>query len=145
MNEKIQIREMKLSDHSQLLSLWELIGGLCIDEEDSYENMEVFLKRNIGLSYIAIEDDQIIGSIKGAQDGRRGYISHMAIMPNYRGKGIAKMLITKTLTELRNQGIYKCNLYVLNGNTEALDFWKHNGWSELDYNFKMLQNNMRKQ
>ncbi len=137
------IRAMALSDHPQLLSLWSSIDGLCIDEEDSYENMKVFLNRNIGLSYVAIVDRQIIGTIKGAQDGRRGYISHMAVVQQFRRLGIAKALYTKTLDELRKQGIWKCNLYVLNTNENAYTFWKHNGWNELEYNFKMLQINMK--
>ena len=145
MNNEIKIREMKLSDHPQLLSLWKSMDGLCIDEEDSYENMKIFLERNNRLSYVAITDDKIIASIKGAQDGRRGYISHMAITPKFRGMGIAKALYLKTLMELRKQGISKCNLYVLNSNKSALDFWIHNGWCVLEDNFKMLQNNMKKQ
>jgi len=134
---------MKISDYSHLIDLWKSIDGLCIDEEDSYDNMITFLNRNIGLSYVAIVDKKIIATIKGAQDGRRGYISHLAVLPKYRGFRIAKALCEMTLQELKRQGIWKCNLYVLNTNIKALDFWKHNGWKELEYNFKMLQKNMR--
>ncbi|MEJ2055425.1 MAG: GNAT family N-acetyltransferase [Calditrichaceae bacterium] len=114
-----------------------------MDEEDSYENMITFLNRNKGLSYVAIADKKIVATIKGAHDGRRGYISHLAVLPKYRGFGIAKALYELTLRELKQQGIWKCNLYVINTNKNALKFWKHNGWIELEYNFKMLQNNMR--
>jgi ribosomal protein S18 acetylase RimI-like enzyme len=137
------IREMKISDHPELLSIWKSTDGLIIDEEDSYENMKIFLNRNTGLSHVAVADEKIVGTIKGAQDGRRGYISHMAVLHQYRGLGIAKALYMQTLDGLKEQGIWKCNLYVLNTNKEALDFWRHNGWKELDENFKMLQKNMR--
>jgi ribosomal protein S18 acetylase RimI-like enzyme len=137
------IREMNITDYSQLLDLWKSIDGLCMDEEDSYENMVTFLNRNIGLCYVAVIENKIVGTIKGAQDGRRGYISHMAVLPQFRGIGIAKALYEKTLQELKKQGIWKCNLYVLNTNSAALDFWKHNDWLELEFNFKMLQKNMR--
>jgi len=137
------IREMSISDYSELIDLWESIEGLCVDEEDSYENMITFLKRNKGLSYVAIIESNIVAAIKGAQDGRRGYISHLAVLPQFRGLGIAKILYDKTLQELKNQGIWKCNLYVLNSNINALDFWQYNGWKELENNFKMLQKNMR--
>jgi ribosomal protein S18 acetylase RimI-like enzyme len=94
---------------------------------------------------VADVENKIVATIKGAQDGRRGYISHLAVLPRFRGLGIAKELYCKTLQELKNQGIWKCNLYVLNSNTNALDFWKCNGWNELENNFKMLQKNMRNQ
>jgi N-acetylglutamate synthase len=142
-NMNYHIRKMKKSDHPGLMALWKSIDGLCLDEEDSYENMITFLKRNKGLSYVAIADKKIVATIKGAHDGRRGYISHLAVLPKYRGFGIAKTLYELTLRELKQQGIWKCNLYVINTNKNALKFWKHNGWIELEYNFKMLQNNMR--
>jgi putative acetyltransferase len=133
------IREMTIDDHAELMNLWSSIDGLCIDEEDSYQNMITFLKRNIGLSYVAMIENRIIASIKGAQDGRRGYISHVAVLPEFRGRGIARKLFEKTVQELETQGIGKCNLYVLNANQDALSFWRHNGWVELENNFKMLQ------
>lgn len=134
---------MNISHHNQLMKLWSSIDGLCIDEEDLYENMIIFLNRNTKLSYVAFYENEIIASIKGAQDGRRGYISHLAVSPQFRNQGIAKHLCDKTLTELKNQGILKCNIYVLNSNTTGLNFWKNNGWDELKDNFKVLQKNMR--
>ncbi|MDC7220509.1 MAG: GNAT family N-acetyltransferase [Spirochaetales bacterium] len=135
---------MKLTDHQDLIELWESTEGLCLDEEDSYDNMKIFLDRNVGLSFVAIIDGKIIGTIKGAQDGRRGYISHIMVLPQHRGLGIAKVLYVKTLAALKAQGIWKCNLYVLNQNTKAMEFWKKNGWCELDREFSMLQMDMRK-
>jgi N-acetylglutamate synthase len=113
--------------------------GLSLDESDSLENMATFLKRNPKLSHVAVHDGKIIGTIKCAQDGRRGYISHMAVAPGYRSYGIARSLYEKSLQELRTQGIWRCNVYVLDSNPGALAFWKHNGWSELEKEFKMLQ------
>lgn len=139
----IIFKEMNISHHNQLMKLWSSIDGLCIDEEDLYENMILFLNRNAKLSYVAFYENEIIASIKGAQDGRRGYISHLAVSPQFRNQGIAKHLCDKTLIELKNQGILKYNIYVLNSNTTGLNFWKNNGWDELKDNFKVLQKNMR--
>jgi len=140
---KHQIRELNISDYSEVIELWKNTEGLSMDESDSYENMTTFLNRNPKLSYVATFDNKIIGTIKCAQDGRRGYISHMAILPQFRSSGIAKELYNKSLNELRTQGIWKCNLYVLGSNPQALGFWKHNGWKELENNFKTLQKDLK--
>ncbi len=88
---------------------------------------------------MATISEKVIGTIKGAQDGRRGYISHMAVIPKYRSCGISKALIEQTVLGLTEQGISKCNLYVLDSNPNALSFWQHNGWKILEYDFRMLQ------
>ena len=134
---------MKIDDHMELISIWEKSEGLCIDEEDSFENMQFFLKRNRGLSYVAILNGKIIATIKGAQDGRRGYISHLTVLKEYRGYGVAKALLDKTTKGLMKQGIFKCNLYVLDSNIDAIKFWNYNGWKILEKNFSMMQKKLK--
>ena len=134
-----QLREMVIEDYPELITIWKTTPGIFIDEEDTEDKTNIFLRRNPGLSFVAITSGNIIGTIKGAQDGRRGYISHMAVLPKYRSFGIAKALLEQTLHGLTEQGIEKCNLYVLDSNPNALSFWKHNGWKVLEYDFRMLQ------
>ena len=43
-----------------------------------------FLNRNPDTCYLAIEADDVIGVIMVGNDGRRGYIYHTAVHPNYR-------------------------------------------------------------
>jgi ribosomal protein S18 acetylase RimI-like enzyme len=138
-NIPFHIREMIIEDYPEIIDIWKTTPGISIDEEDSEEKMIVFLKRNPGLSFVAIISGKIIGTIKGAQDGRRGYISHLAVIPKYRTCGISKALIEQTMQGLTKQGISKCNLYVLDSNPNALSFWQHNGWNILEYDFRMLQ------
>ena len=139
-NIPFQIREMTIDDYPEIIDIWQTTPGTTIDEEDSREKMVIFLNRNPGLSFVAMNSaGKIIGTIKGAQDGRRGYISHMAVIPQYRSCGIAKVLAEQTVNGLMEQGIGKCNLYVMDSNPNALSFWKHNGWKVLEYDFRMLQ------
>ncbi len=130
---------MTIEDHDELLRIWRSVAGLFSDESDSYENMRTFLKRNQKLNYVAVADNKIVGTIRCAQDGHRGYISHLAVLPEFRGGGLAKKLYEKSMGELRRQGIWACDLYVLDSNPEALEFWKHNGWEVVEYDFRMLQ------
>lgn len=139
---EIKFREMKISDYDNLIQFWESIKELHIDDSDTYENMDTYLKRNPGLSYVALDGEKIVGTIKGAQDGRRGYLSHIASSPNHRNLGIAQKLVSLTTEELKKQKIWKVKLYVLDENTKALTYWKHHGWEEENYDYRTLNLNL---
>ena len=138
--EDYKIREMTIEDYDAVFAFWQSIDGLRMDESDTKENLSFYLKRNPHLSYIVLKKDRIIiGTIKSGQDGRRGYINHLAIDKKHQKLGLAKKLYNICLEEFKRQGIYRCNLYVLQSNTEALSFWEQNGWNELEVDYKMLQ------
>lgn len=139
---KYLIREMRIDDYENIYSFWKSIEGLTIDDTDSYENLNIYLKRNPNLCYIAVSDNQIIGTIKCGQDGRRGYLHHLAVDKHFQKQGIGRQLINKSLHSLKSQGITKCNLFVLDTNKDALAFWQHNNWEELDYYYRTLQKNI---
>ena len=134
-----EIREMMIDHYDDVHAFWSSVQGLKMDESDTRENMETYLKRNPRLSYVAVMSDEIIGTIKAGQDGRRGYINHLAVKPSLRKQGIAKALYSLCMEELKRQGIWRCNIYVLDSNKSALSFWEHNGWAPLQNNFQMLQ------
>jgi N-acetylglutamate synthase len=137
------IREMTNDDHEELYSFWKSIEGLKMDESDYQDNFNSFLIRNPNLNYVVIHEKQIIGTIKCGHDGRRGYISHLAVNKKYQKYGIAKKLYNICIEELKKQSVLKCNLYILGSNKSAYTFWQHNGWKELEHDFIMLQKTLR--
>jgi N-acetylglutamate synthase len=138
-NADYNIREMMIEDYDRVHNFWNSIDGLKMDESDTRENLTVYLERNPHLSYVAVSGHKIVGTIKCGQDGRRGYMYHLAVENRYRKQGIAKALYSTCIEEFKRQGIWRCNLYVLDSNKEAISFWKHNGWSPLGNNFQVLQ------
>ena len=67
------IRAMTIDDYDQVKALWMTIHGFGIRSvDDSREGIEMFLKRNPGMSVVAIEDDRVVGAILCGHDGRRG-------------------------------------------------------------------------
>jgi N-acetylglutamate synthase len=126
------IREMTLNDYEKMFDLWKNTQGMGISSSDSKENIDVFLKRNPELSFIAELENNIIGTIMCSHDGRRGFIYHLAVSTNFRLKGIGKSLISKSLEKLKKLGIIKCHLFVKKNNLPGLDFWEKNGWTKRD-------------
>jgi hypothetical protein len=69
---KHKIVEMKLDRYQELIDFWKNTEGLWTSDDDSYENLQIYFKRNPKLSFIVLHENSIIGTIKCGYDGRRG-------------------------------------------------------------------------
>jgi N-acetylglutamate synthase len=126
----VSIRLMKISDYDEMFELWKNCVGIGLSRADSFEGVQRFLERNPGLSFVATDQDKIVATILAGQDGRRGYLHHVAVDEKYRRRGIGEALVEKALKELHDLGIQKCHLFVVERNEAALRFWKLTGWVE---------------
>ena len=126
---EINISKFKIESYEKVLSLWEQCEGIGLSDSDSKENIQLYLDRNPGMSFIAELNNQLAGAVLAGHDGRRGYIHHLAVSPDYRKKGIGRLLVSRCLEELKNSGILKCHILMFNNNSTALKFWESIGWS----------------
>ena len=138
---KYKIIEMKLDRYLELSNFWKNTEGLWASDDDSYENLKIFLKRNPRLNFIAVSENKIVGTLKCSQDGRRGFLHHLAVKKEFRKEGIANALINKCLDNLQKAGISKdkVRVFVLDTNKTALEFWKHNGFVEQIYDYRTFE------
>lgn len=67
--------------------------GIGLSNADSQENIAGFLERNPNLSFVAVANGKIIGTVLCGHDGRRGYIYHVMVSDAYRNQGIGKALV----------------------------------------------------
>lgn len=127
------IRQLNIGDYEKVIELWLSVEGVSLSEADSKENIATFLKRNAGSSFIAEKDGEIIGAILCGNDGRRGYLHHLAVHSSYRNNGLGRILVEACLNKLREYGIKRCHLFVLPENQNGMNFWNHIGfWQRLD-------------
>ena len=126
----IAIREMNIDDYEPVYSLWGDIEGIGLSDADSKEGIKRFLARNPGLSFIAMDGEQIVGAALCGHDGRRGYIHHLVVTKSHRKQGIGKSLVGRCMYALMRIGIAKCHLFVYGDNQEAIRFWNKVGWTE---------------
>ena len=108
---------------------------------DSEYGIGLYLARNPGLSFVAIDSGKIVGAVLCGHDGRRGYINHLAVAEKYRRCGIGKNLVENVLGRLRQKGISKYNGFVFKDNLEALEFWQSIGWAQRD-DLKVVSKNI---
>jgi ribosomal protein S18 acetylase RimI-like enzyme len=100
------IRRLTIDDYDELIALWERSelsyrpGG-----RDSRVAMRPEMERAETFFLGMFDGDRMIGSILGNSDGRKGWINRLAIDPDYRGKGLAGILIDECEKRLYGLGL----------------------------------------
>lgn len=127
----MKIRTMSISDYTDVYNLWLSCKGMGLNNlDDSRNGIEKFLKRNPDTCFVAEIDSKIVGSILTGNDGRRGYIYHTAVSPDYQRQGIGKQLADKAMRSLESIGINKVSLVVFDKNKNGNAFWEKQGFTE---------------
>jgi len=124
------VREMTVDDLEGAVRLWQNTPGMGLSSADAPEKLESFLRRNPGLSFVALDEARLVGTAMCGQDGRRGFIYHVAVDGACRRRGIGRKLVESCTAGLKAEGIEKCHIMVLAGNQEGLVFWQKMGWSQ---------------
>ena len=132
MTPAVTIREFVMSDYDHAVALWDRIDGVEICEGDSREEISEYLKRNPGLSRVAEANGAIIGAALCGHDGRRGWIYHLAVAPEYRGRGAGKLLLADCVRGLREAGLKRAIILVAGDNPTGHKFWLREGWENID-------------
>ena len=143
----MSIRLMTIDDYEKVYELWKSCAGMGLNNlDDSKEGIEKFLNRNPDTCFVADVENVIVGAILVGNDGRRGYIYHTAVNPQYRKQGIAKSLVDTAMTALQKIGINKAALVVFDRNEIGNDFWEKMGFTirdDLIYRNKVLNEIIR--
>lgn len=131
---EICIREFRYpEDFDRVIRLWRAIEkGIHLGQSDEPEEIQKKLERDPDLFLVAELDDNIIGSVIGGFDGRRGLIYHLAVAVSFRGHGIGSRLMDEVETRLRSKGCLKCYLLVTVDNQEAMEYYERHGWEHMD-------------
>jgi ribosomal protein S18 acetylase RimI-like enzyme len=124
----MNIREMTINDYEDIIAMFRETPGISVREADSREATEAYLNRNPGLSFVATLDSKVIGCVMCGHDGRRGYLQHLVVLPEYRNQGIGEKLFTACLDALQKVGINKTHIFVFKTNGVANKFWANKGW-----------------
>ncbi|MGB2955552.1 MAG: GNAT family N-acetyltransferase [Anaerolineales bacterium] len=126
----INIHEMSIEDYDIIYKLWEKSDNIGLSKADSHHGIKIFLERNPGMSFIAWKEGQVAGTVLCGHDGRRGYIHHLMVHPDFRRQGLGQSLVSRCMFALTRIGIQKCHLFIFEDNVGGVKFWESLGWTK---------------
>lgn len=142
-----EYRVLTPDDYDAVSALWNSIEGMGLRSlDDSREGIDKYLRRNPSTSFIALSEGRAVGCVLCGHDGRRGYIYHTCVLPEFRGQGIGSRLVGLALSALAAEGINKCALLCFCSNETGNGFWRAEGWElrkDINYfNLTLNKNNI---
>ncbi len=126
----MEIRSMTIEDYDEIFSMWQITSKRALTGADSKENIEKYLIRNEGMSQVAVENGRIVGTVLAGHDGRRGFIHHMAVLPEYRRKHIGHKLAVEAIRKIAADGIEKTHIFCYQDNLTGQNFWTSLGFEK---------------
>lgn len=132
------LRPITMDDLPEMMTLWRA-AQLRFSPTDT----EHGLRRHLALSghlawLLCAADGRIIGTLLGSDDGRRGWINHLAVHPDVQGLGYGHRLVNAITARLTAQGCEKVNLLVRHANQHVVPFYEKIGFA-IDNNIFMAK------
>lgn len=139
----MQIEQMTIADYDAVYSVWTSCRGMGLNSaDDTKDGVSKFIDRNPETCFVAKIDGAVVGAIMAGNDGRRGYIYHTAVSPQYQRRGVGRALAEAALDALKALGINKVALVVFSKNESGNAFWQKLGFTareDLVYRNKALR------
>ena len=125
----VRLREFEFpEDYPAVYELWLQAGpGIQLRRSDEAEEIQKKVERDPDLFLIAEAEGEIVGTVMGGFDGRRGMVYHLAVAPAFRKQGIASALMAELEQRFRAKGCIRYYLLVTQDNHEASEFYERRG------------------
>ena|SRR5438105_111511 len=125
----MNIREFSWpGDYDAIIKLWQA-AGLHNSTVDGLADLREVRERNPGLFLVAVDPQfGIVGSVIGAFDGRRAYLYHVAVHPDFRREGYGTALIREVERRIWALGARKLRFMVHKDNLSAQAFYRTLGF-----------------
>ncbi|MGC9513998.1 MAG: GNAT family N-acetyltransferase [Fidelibacterota bacterium] len=127
----MNIRTYRTSDYEAVKNLWEA-AGLYLSLSDTREELHKMLDKHPELFLIAEENDVLVGTVLGSFDGRRGYVHHLAVLPEFQNRGFGSALLKVLEDTYRRMGVVKIHLFIETVNAEVESYYQKKGWHRRD-------------
>lgn len=124
---KGRVREFRISDYEQVVSLWETVG-LAERSESSKAVLEDQQKVASDLFLVYEIDGRITGTVIGGWDGWRAWIYRIAVDPRHHRKGVGSSLISEIVKRLESKGSKRFRALILAENAASKSLFKSVGF-----------------
>ena len=127
----IRIRPATEADFDAIVDVWQKSGlpyrPMGRDRRDEFARQ---LPHYRNMYLVAADGDLVVGVIMGTHDHRKGWINRLAVLPDYRRRGIAAKLLSECETAIHAHGIEIISILIEGDNCLSADFFESMGYRE---------------
>src|SRR5262249_34923935 len=89
---------------------------------------------------VAEHDGRVVGALVAAWDGWRGNMYRLAVLPEFRRRGIARLLVPAGHERLRRKGAPRVTALVAHDEADAAALWSSLGYTRDDHIARFVRN-----
>jgi ribosomal protein S18 acetylase RimI-like enzyme len=124
MEAPVTIRRVREDELSAVLEMWREADVTPPSVSDSIKGSIRLIAEPAAILLVAEVEGRIVGSVIGGWDGWRGNIYRLAVIPNYRRRGIARRLMKEISAALFAKGAERISALVEREHPWAIGFWE---------------------
>ncbi|MFJ2426405.1 GNAT family acetyltransferase [Pseudomonas sp. NPDC087804] len=119
------------NDHHRhaVIALWETVFGY----ETAHNTPSLAIDKKLAVAdelfFVALRDEEVIGTVMGGYDGHRGWLYSVAVHPAHRREGLGAKLVRHAENALIARGCMKINLQIISANASVAAFYEALGYS----------------
>ncbi len=127
MDPAIGIRPCVAGDSAAVLELWAR-SEASPSPTDNPEALARLMRESAAVLLVALDGDRVVGTVIAGWDGWRGNIYRLAVLSEYRRRGIARALVAEAEAALRRWGCIRISALVEHDHPWAVGFWEAAGY-----------------
>lgn len=112
-----------------VIELWSAVFGY----ETAHNTPRLAIDKKLavadGLFFVALTDNEVVGTVLAGYDGHRGWLYAVAVHPSHRRKGVGVQLVRHAEHALTLRGCMKINLQIVSTNASVQAFYESVGYS----------------
>jgi ribosomal protein S18 acetylase RimI-like enzyme len=112
-----------------VIALWETVFGY----ETAHNTPSLAIDKKLAVAdelfFVALRDEEVIGTVMGGYDGHRGWLYSVAVHPAHRREGLGAKLVRHAEDALIARGCMKINLQIISANASVAAFYEALGYS----------------
>ena len=121
---------MDIKYFSEIIDLWKKTVGVGLRGNDDFKKfIKIVLEKNSNTCFIAIDKENIIGTIMAGNDERRGHIYYLMVKPELKN-GTTKNLLEKAERKLKEGRDLNFFFVVYKNNKTGNNFSERNGYNK---------------
>jgi len=127
----LNLRDFRIDDYDQVVNLWRTCGlPFRPGGRDSRERIAREIEKPMALFLVVECEGDIVGTLFGTTDGRKGWINRLAVRPDHQRRGLAKRLIKEMEARFEELGLEIFSCLIEDHSDSSMHLFEEIGYKE---------------